>query len=348
MNFKFLFYISILFFSIKASAQDPIFTQYFLVPQTVNPGFTGFLNTWHAGILHRTHWWPEGPQRKMETQYGFVDTAVSDAIGLGVTILNHREEFTGYNYIQVNGAFSYWIPLGNDWSARPGIEVGYGSKDFGFGNLLLEDQVDVNSGAISGNTTDPGALNARSDINFVDVSAGVVIDKENTWFGLSLKHLTRPDIAFTDNGNTQLDIFFSLHAGHVYELNNSPSSVLPADGKLFFTANYMRQSEYNRLDIGSALMFKDFSVGATLVTNTEHKSSNGHYLSSINPFLYAQLMEHFIVGLSYDFNTSKIKSSPAIFELSLTWQLEMNQDCSHCPNYQVQLKRGGRAGYQRR
>jgi hypothetical protein len=46
--------LSCLCFS-NVQAQDPVFTQYFLVPETLNPGFTGFMET-YAGILHREQW----------------------------------------------------------------------------------------------------------------------------------------------------------------------------------------------------------------------------------------------------------------------------------------------------
>src|SRR5690606_9447746 len=139
--------IYFLFLATTSHAQDPIFTQYFLVPETLNPGFTGFLDTWHAGILHRTQW-PDG-NRRMDTEYAFVNRAVGDLAGLGLTVLNHREEFTNYNYVQINAAYSYKVVLDHDWNFRPGIEAGFGQKSFGFRNLLLEDQINLNTEVVS-------------------------------------------------------------------------------------------------------------------------------------------------------------------------------------------------------
>jgi hypothetical protein len=42
--------------SVKSYAQDPIFTQYFLIPETQNPSFTGFLESTSAGVFHRSQW----------------------------------------------------------------------------------------------------------------------------------------------------------------------------------------------------------------------------------------------------------------------------------------------------
>ena len=57
MKIKIVPFIILFCFSLKVKAQDPIFTQYFMVPETFNPGFTGFLETTNAGILHK----PNGP-----------------------------------------------------------------------------------------------------------------------------------------------------------------------------------------------------------------------------------------------------------------------------------------------
>ena len=58
--------------SFQANAQDPIFTQYYLVPETLNPAFTGIANTWNAGLVHRRQW-PDG-NRKIDTQYAYLNT----------------------------------------------------------------------------------------------------------------------------------------------------------------------------------------------------------------------------------------------------------------------------------
>ena len=73
-------------FYTKTRAQDPIFTQYFLVPETLNAGFTGFMETTYAGIIHREQW-PE-LDLSVDTDYAFVNTW-SDKLnsGIGLNIL---------------------------------------------------------------------------------------------------------------------------------------------------------------------------------------------------------------------------------------------------------------------
>lgn len=317
----------------EVRAQDPVFTQFLVVPETMNPGFTGAASSWNAGIIHRRQW-PEG-NRRIDTQYGFANNLVTDNIGLGITVLNQKEIFTNYNYFQFNGAVSYRIDLNYNWRLRLGLEGGFGRKDFNFGSLLLEDQININDGSIAGSSIDPGYLSANNQINFVDFSFGIVVDEENAWFGAALKHLSRPDISFLENGNVPLDLFLSVHGGYYFELDNSPSMILPADTDLLLSFNYMRQSQFNRLDIGASIEMNTFGFGVIAATNPEGRSTKSHLLTSLNPFVTMRAGE-FKLGYSYDINTSRFGQNQGVHELTLTWQSKYT--CRDCDNYRMKLK----------
>ena len=332
---KFKLYILLVFVThfIEVKAQDPVFTQFLIVPETLNPGFTGSASSWNAGIIHRRQW-PEG-NRRIDTQYGFANNLVTDNLGVGITVLNQKETFTNYNYFQFNGAVSYRIDLNYNWRLRLGLEGGFGRKDFNFGNLLLEDQININDGSISGSSIDPGFLRYNNQINFVDFSFGVLVDEENAWFGAALKHLTRPDISFLENGNVPLDLFLSVHGGYYFALDNSPTMILPADTDLLVSFNYMRQSQFNRLDIGASLEMNMFSFGVIAATNPEGRSTNSHLVTSLNPFVSMRAGE-FKFGYSYDINTSRFGQNQGVHELTLTWQSKYT--CRDCDNYRMKLK----------
>ena len=332
---KFKLYILLVFVStfIEVRAQDPVFTQFLIVPESLNPGFTGSASSWNAGIIHRRQW-PKG-NRRIDTQYGFANNLVTDNLGIGITLLNQNETFTNYNYFKFNGAVSYRINLSYNWRLRLGLEGGFGRKDFNFGNVLLEDQIDINDGSISGSSIDPGFLKYNNQINFVDFSFGVLVDEENTWFGAALKHLNRPNISFLENGNVPLDLFLSVHGGYYFALDNSPTTILPADTDLLVSFNYMRQSQFNRLDIGTSLEMNTYSFGIIAATNPEGRSTNSHIVTSLNPFISMRAGE-FKFGYSYDINTSRFGQNQGVHELTLTWQSKYT--CRNCENYRMKLK----------
>lgn len=333
MKLKFILFIVFTSLSItEVKAQDPVFTQYFLVPETLNPAFAGTLVTGYTGLIHRSQWPNEN--RRIDSEYAFVNGPIGPErnMGLGLSILNQREVFTNYNYVQVNAVYSYNVNLNYDWKLRLGIEAGYGRKNFNFSSLLFEDQINTNDGTISGGSVDPGALNANEKIDLLDISSGIILYSDKAWFGASLKHLNKPNIAFTANGAVPLDMFLSIHTGYSLSLNESHLNFFPDQTNLLLTASYMRQAQYNRLDFGTALELKPLIVGVLAATNPEGRSDNSHFLTSVNLFGSIQL-DRFVLGYSYDINTSKLGNTQGVHELSLTWQF--GRECSSCENYLV-------------
>ena len=331
MKLKIILFLFLALTSLQVKAQDPIFTQYFFVPESLNPAFTGTLNEWYTGVIHRTQW-PDG-NKKLQTNFGYINGPLDPEgkMAVGITILNHHEVFTDYNYLQTNAAFAYNINLNSDVKLRLGIEAGYGNKNYNFGGLLLEDQIDVNNGSVTGGTVDAMLYNYKEKIGFFDVSSGLLLYSDDFWFGASLKHLSTPEIAFTDVGSVPLSMFFSVQGGYAFNIN-SFKFIFQDDAKLLLTGNYMRQGEFNRLDIGTALEFDRFTLGALAAINPEGKSEESHMLTSVNLFASIQI-DRFVLGYSYDINTSAFGNSKGIHELSLTFQI--GRGCPTCNNYLV-------------
>lgn len=310
-------------------AQDPIFTQYFMVPQTVNPGFTGFMETTSIGVMHRTQW-PDA-SLKVNSDYAFLNTWSEEMnSGFGVNFLSQRESFTNYQLSQVNASYAYRVQISDYWYFHPALEVGFGTKSYGFQNLVLEDQLNLGTGVIDATSIDPLALNEK--ITFFDIGAGVLFNNEECWFGASLKHLNKPNISFMQAGNLPLEMLFSLNAGYEFKLSNFTNTFLPYNSKLLFTANYMQQAKYNRFDLGMGIIFERVFVGAIAATNPAKNNGNSNLLTSINPY-FGLKYEHFKVGYSYDILTNKMGRTGGIHEFSLIYQFNWEKQCQGCPDY---------------
>ncbi len=329
MKNKLIVVIILFVFSISAKAQDPVFTQYFLVPESLNPGFTGFMETTNIGLLHRTQW-PD-LNFKVDTEYAFYNTWLDEMnSGVGISVLNHRENFTNYNFTQVNLNYAYRVQLNDDWYFRPALEIGFGNKTYGFQNIILSDQINIYSGIISPNSNE--TLPLRDKVTFFDFSSGMLFNSENSWVGLSLKHLNKPNISFSTIGNVPLGTFLSISAGREVILSDYFYSSFSDDTKLLLTANYMQQAEYNRLDLGTGLVFKNIFWGATAALHPQKRVDESHFLTSVNVFGGLRF-DHFKFGCSYDFSTSNIGKTGGVYELSITYQLDLDAKCFGCPNY---------------
>ena len=308
-------------------AQDPIFTQSNYIQETLNPGFTGFEDNERisAGLLSRTQW--PNLDLKVSTQYFYINKSYeysrTAAFGLGFNFLWQNESFSNYNFYQANVNYVYRVNLNNGWFFRPAVEVGFGIKDVSFRSLTLADQININTGVVNPVSVDPFSGNTEN-VKFLDISSGFVFEKElkndiTYWFGISVKHLNTPNIAFLRDGNVPLDIFYSLHGNYRFPFLN--------DYKIMLTANYMQQGEYNRLDIGSIFQVDQFLLGLTAATNPAKNDSNSHLLTSINAFMGLEY-QTFRFGLSYDINTTKIGRTNGVYEFSVTYMSR----CRNCPN----------------
>ena len=331
MKFRLFFTLLCCFFFSQVKAQDPIFTQYFIIPETINPGYSGFLETTYAGVLHRSQW-PD-LDLKIDTDYAFLNTwSESMNSGIGGSVLSHRENNTNYSFTELNLNYAYRVTLNDKWYFRPAIEIGFGTKSFGFGGLVLSDQINIGSGIINPVSGDPVVLNDK--FNFFDFSVGMLINSQEAWFGLSLKHINKPNISFVDEKNLPLDMFFSANIGYEFLVVDYLDVVaFPYETKFQVSANYMNQGQYNRLDIGTSIMFRTVFFGVSTAMNPWTKAENSHVVTSVNFFGGLQY-EHLKFGLSHDFSTSKIGNSGGIYELSLTYQFDLNVKCFGCPNYE--------------
>ncbi len=314
----------------QASAQDPIFTQYFFFPETLNAGFTGFQETTKIGLLHRTQW--PSLDFRVDSDFATFNTWVEKMnSGVGVSVLSQRERFTNFSLTQANVSYAYKVNLTDTWVFRPGVEVGYGFKSFNFNNLLLEDQIDLASGTINPSSVD--GLSINDNVNYLDLSASLLIHNENLWLGASLKHLNRPDISLTTQGNVALQPLGTITAGYELQLADLLNSTfLPYSTKLLLTGNYMQQGDFNRLDLGGMLVLDNFYVGALAATNPNRNTQNAHLLTSIN-LLGGLQFEKFKFNLSYDINVSNLGRTGGIYELSIIYTVDQNAKCFGCPGY---------------
>lgn len=302
-----------LVFAKSTYAQDPIFTQAFTIPETLNTGFTGAIESTKAGMIHRLQW--PGIDFSINTQFAFVDTWFDDFnSGVGISILNHKETKTRYTFTQLNLNYAIAFQLSDTWYFRPSISLGIGSKDYGFQNLLLEDQINIYNGIINISSVDPMLLNEQNF--FFDFSTSLLLNNEHSWIGATFRHLNKPNISMTHKGQTSLGIFLSVHG-----LIEIPLSYLSISNQnsIFLFSNFMKQDKYVRFDFGSQYVFDKFSIGVSIATNPVKNEYNGSFITSVNPFIGLK-WEGWKFNYSYGVNTSKIGPTGGIYELSITYE----------------------------
>ena len=312
-------------FSVKSYSQDTAFTQSFMVPESINPSFSGFNSSTKFGLIYKNQAW-NGFDFNLNSQYLYFDDWYPDLnSGIGISLINHQETFTNYSLKQLNLSWAYKLQINYNWDFRPSITFGLATKDFGFENLLFEDQINIFQNIINSNTFDPVVLgeNAR----YVDIGASFLFNNDNNWIGITLRHLNRPNVSMVSQQDSPLDIFISVHASlelPILQYNN--------DSSVYFITNFMKQAKYDRFDLGFQYMYDRFSFALTAATNPIQTSDESHFITSINPIV-GFVWEGFKFGYSYDLNISNIGGNGGISEISITYDFLNNKDCFGCPVY---------------
>lgn len=318
---KKLLLIFVLVFGIKLSAQDVIFSQNFLVPETLSSSFTGAIRSSKMGSLHRSQWRNTG--FKTRTNYVYFDTWFEGyKTGLGVNFLNHTESASTYTFNQVNLNYAMAFQISNTWFFRPSISAGLGMKNYGFQNLLLEDQINANNPIINTTSIDPFLL--REERKFFDFNASILFNNQDSWVGITIKHLNKPNISLSENGNVPLDLFISAHSKFLIPIFDNYRNDFKGMSKLYFLTNFMIQGKVNRLDIGTQYIIDDqFSLGILVSTIPLKNVEEASTISSISAFASVKWMG-FRFGYSYDMNTTKLFNTGGIHEFSVAYDFNIN------------------------
>ena len=116
---------------------------------------------------------------------------------------NQQETYTKYSLKQLNISWTYNVQINYEWNFRPSVTFGFATKDFGFDNIVFEDQIDIYQNIISLFTYDQIALDENS--RYVDFGASFLVYTDQHWFGLTLRHLNKPNISMLSQGDLPLD-----------------------------------------------------------------------------------------------------------------------------------------------
>ena len=307
--------------SLQNYNQDVIFSQNFLVPETISPSFTGAIRSTKTGSVSRSQW--RNSALKITSNFAFVDTWFEGfKSGLGVSFLNQKESGSNYTFNQVNLNFAMAFEISDTWYFRPSVSAGLGNKNYGFQNLLLEDQIDLNNNFINTSTIDPILLKAQR--SFLDFSTSVLFYNEDSWVGLTLKHLNKPNISLTQNGEVPLDVFLSVHTKYYIPLLENYRTWFASKSKIFVLSNYMQQGAYNRFDLGLQYIFEDqMSFGMMVATIPSKNTKETSTINSISTFAGIR-WQGFRFGYSYDINTTELVNTGGIHEFSVSYDFEIN------------------------
>jgi type IX secretion system PorP/SprF family membrane protein len=302
---------------VKTVAQvDPHFTQNYTYPTYINPAMTGGSDgDYRVSSVYRTQWGSvSNPYRTVGASF---DKRTNKNIALGVNILNQSAGDGGFNYTNAYGSFAYTgVKFGEEQNHRLvlALQAGMINRRVDPTKFKWGDQWNPITGYNAANAT--SETFSQTNATVFDFGAGALYydatpeKKMNAFGGFAVYHINRPKDPIISAQSDVLNCIpmrYTIHGGVSYNLSER-TSIVPH-------ALYMRQGTASEISLGTYVQLNvneetDFMFGAYY-----------RYKDALAPYFGVD-WRNFIVGISYDANTSKLGAMTRnvnSFELSLTY-----------------------------
>jgi type IX secretion system PorP/SprF family membrane protein len=304
--------------SLDSRAQDIHFTQYQLQPLLQSPAMAGIGHDLRAVLQHRNQW--------ASVTTPFTTTAFSydmqlkqkrgkaGYLAVGVNFFSDKAGDAKLKSSQGGLSLAYHIKTGENSTIGAGLFAGFGQRSIDPSGLQWGEQYD-------GSAFDPGLSTGESlaaeSFTFMDLGLGgtwhynsakgandvVANQSTQATIGFGYFHVTRPTYTFL-NAEEQLNAKLVLHGNARFSLGEGNSAIVPS-------FQYTKQGPSSELMVGA--MFRYVLTPTSKVTGINKGSalSLGPVIRARDAIAIAAMMEfgHMAVGLSYDLNTSSLKSA---------------------------------------
>ena len=265
----------------------------------INPGMTGFASgDCRASAVYRTQW--QSISIPFNTIYASYEHKMywgKNLGGIGLMLANDQSGDAQYSVNDIRLSLAFHKRLGRHFLSV-GAQPGFTIKQVGMTDLTYPTQYDPSTGGFNNalNNGEPGNL---EDVRYLDLNAGVhwaAWVNENTAFrlGFSMIHIFQPYESFY-NANYSLDTKYNIHGG--VEINLSESIAVFPNGI------YLKQGESQEIILGANMFLSSKGGGLKLIPGLHYRNADA-IIPSFS-ILYGQLQ----VGLSYDLNTSSLKTA---------------------------------------
>lgn len=292
-------------------SQDAQFSQYFAHPLYLNPALAGNKVCPRLTLNYRNQWpsisngfvtYSASYDQYVEALHGGVGVMfVSDQAGGGIISTN-----------AITGMYSYRFNVSDHLIASMALQGAYQFNKLDWGKLIFEDQINTRQGTINPTSEKPPS---NESVGFADFGAGILLGyNEKLYGGVAVHHLSEPDIAFYDNGKSNLDMKITAHAGAIFSVagdysRDDPSDIWAISPQIL----YQQQGKFHQLNAGIYLNAFPFVGGFWY----RHNFENPDAVIAMLGIQYDALK----IEYSYDYTVSKLgNASGGAHEVSLVYQ----------------------------
>jgi len=295
-------------------SQEDLFIGQTRFMQKSNPSYFGFNSLNRVGVMYNTYQF--NSTQNIDTKYFFGALSFDErSFSLGLDFNSFRIQNTGSATNLANFTYIYKVQINDNLFFLPAVTAGLGSAAFNISSLIFEDQLDRATGFISTETTDPLA-DRILQVSYFDLGASFIIHNEKFLWGLSLKHLNRPNVSFDQGEINQKKMGITTNVAYEFNLNPFDRGLLPRYTYLLTHASYISQGQVNLLSLSQEIQLAGFGMGI----NQQLSFFNGINLSQLGMSAGISF-DNFEIGMLYNFpiqNLNRIFSA-SVFEMYLTF-----------------------------
>jgi type IX secretion system PorP/SprF family membrane protein len=317
MNKKIVQIIIVFCFSVvftQILAQDAQFTQYFNNPIYLNPANTGNTDEKRVIANYRNQWL--GLSKAFQTinisgDYKFED----EKNGVGIQVWRDMAGSSRLNTTSFGASYAYNLKTKSEIDIRSGIQVNYVSRSVNTANLVFNDQLIPNAPAVS---ADANTQSQR--FGYLDINAGVLINKENYWAGISFSHINRPATSEIDK-TSKLPMNISIHGAYKIIQARKANEIVKYIMPMF---NYRKQANFDQLDVGVLYVYAPASFGIWYRGLPVKKYLPTYANNDALCFLVGMELKEYKMRIAYSYDLTMnrlIKSSTGSHELSVIYEI---------------------------
>lgn len=296
----------------ESKAQDPEFSQFYANPLYLNPAYAGGEICPRLVVNYRNQWPSLG---NSFVTYNFSYDQYVEKIygGLGMLVNVDNAGSGMLRTTQASLMYAYRLRAAKNLYINMAVQGTFLQRSLNWDKLQFEDQIDPQLGFINPTSERPPD---KSSVIAPDFSAGAVFDWNGIIHGgVSVHHLTQPDLAFYNDNNSKLPMKMTAHAGVNINLKTTSNFAGNVEPTFYISPNllYQQQGPWHQLNAGLYIVRFPVVVGGWF----RHNFENADAVIALVGLTYMNLK----FGYSYDMTLSKLKSNTGgAHEVSVTWQ----------------------------
>ncbi len=313
-----------LLMSFFVHGQDSHFSQFYANPLYLSPSLAGATDGGRIALNYRNQW--PAVTKAFSTYAVSLDNFFTHFnSGLGLYIIQDKAGSAGLTSTNAAFQYSYNLLITDEWQVVPAVQFEYGNKRIDFSKLKFGYDESTGGGSSSWENL------TNANVSYFDLAASVFIYSPKYWIGLTMNHLSSPNISFL-NEETKLSLKGVFFGGMNVWTERSRKVGLKRSFSWSF--RYQLQETFQQLDAGVYWHNDPLEIGIWYRGLPVFNSSSS---SSVNQDAVIVLLAYNTgpvrIGYSYDITVSSLGLQTAgAHEISLIYEF----------NQKFNLRLGGR------